>query len=80
MKNSGWLESVPNHQTAEKLRVVLVGDLPRNILDGLNQGGWAIGGVDMSAELSGKFCILGNSQKKYPRDRWFKEARCERLI
>ena len=81
MKNSGWLENVPNHQTSGKLRVVLVGDFPRNIIDGLNQGEWAIGGVHMSAALGGgKFCILGNSQNKYPRDRWFKEARCERLI
>lgn len=80
MKNSSWLDNVRNPSIPEKLRVILVVDFPRNILNRLKPGEWAIDGVDISAEIRRDFYALELSQKEYPRDRWFEEARCERLI
>ncbi|KIM34805.1 hypothetical protein M413DRAFT_435018 [Hebeloma cylindrosporum] len=83
MKNCGWLDNVWNRPTTEQtLRIVLVLEFPRNILHWLERVEDELDGVHISAEISTS-TALGAweiSQEEHPKDRWFKQAKCPRLI
>ncbi|KIM38399.1 hypothetical protein M413DRAFT_245635 [Hebeloma cylindrosporum] len=83
MKNCGWLDNVWNRPTTEqKLRIVLVLEFPRNILHWLERVEDELDGVHISAEISTSTALRAweISQEEHPKDRWFEEAKCTRLI